>query len=224
MVKATLAGTWVPGEEGFDEAWIDEQGLRDMPRNRRAGRRFWQGTLSSGPELRVDPLLRDRQGPAVGYAYALYTQLQMDAELRPDQPVLVHVRHRGRLRVFIDGQVVYDAHPRPDGGWQTARVPATLTGLDDVVLVKMGRGSPALGPSMDFELRLSDPEGRPVPDRVWQTKRMHPVDPPPGYGDDASGDGSGATGDATGDATGEASGDAGEGAGDGTNEGPPEGR
>ena len=89
----------------------------------------------------------------------------------PDADAVLHVRHRGRIRVRVDGQVVLEAEPPTPGEWGLASAPFLMTRAYDVFLVKSGRGSEELGDSMDFELRVSDPSGAALPGQTWNTMR-----------------------------------------------------
>ncbi|MFT7465434.1 MAG: hypothetical protein ACI9EF_003801, partial [Pseudohongiellaceae bacterium] len=63
----------------------------------------------------------------------------------------------------------------PPGEVAVARASVTMTDGFDVVLVKVGRGSPELGLSMNFELCLSDDNGEPIPMQGWNTMRASDV-------------------------------------------------
>ena len=183
--KALLAGSWTPADSAdFDQAWIDEAGLRETYSGRRAGRRLWAGMRTAGDVLPVDTLVRDRRGPAVAYVYVLVMRDRDGDRLTEsaydDEPAVLHLRHRGRVAAWFDGERVIDAAAPTDGGWRHVAAPVRLTEAFDVLLLKCGRGSPELGPTMDVEVRLSTPEGEPVPLQAWNTMR------PPGYPREAS--------------------------------------
>jgi hypothetical protein len=170
-IKAMLVGSWAPDpEEGFDHAWLDEAGLREVYSLQRASRRIWKGFSTDDDTLPLDLLIRDREGPAVAYVYVL--SYRDDPTLAfPDAPAVLHVRHRGRLQARLDGALVLDAPAPPPGHWGEARAPVTLTSSYDVLLLKLGRGSPELGDSLDVQVRLSAPDGTPIPTQGWYTMR-----------------------------------------------------
>ena len=185
LVKAIYAGSWVPdGALGFDEEWIDEAGLVQAYTGRHAGRRIWQGLLSQDARLPMDQLVRDRTGPAVAYLFSLLVRSMPDPTLEgafDPQPAVVHVRHSGRVRLRFDGEIVLDAPAAPPGQTSVSRVRVNLTDAFDVILLKLGRGSPELGDSMDVELRVSAPDGSPIPYQSYYTMRIaslpHEVEP-----------------------------------------------
>jgi hypothetical protein len=172
-VKAVFAGSWAPREPlGFDQTWFDEAALMELPANRLAGRRKWHGITSSGQRMLVDAQIRDRDGPAMAYTWWLLTWDEIVGPPEADLPAVIHFRHRGRVRLWFDGQLLIDEGPTEDGDWQTLRRAVTLTGSDDVFLVKSARGSPELGSSADFELCVSTPEGDAFAGQIWQTVRV----------------------------------------------------
>lgn len=180
--KALFAGSWAPRDpEGFDEQWIDEAALVETYTKRRAGRRLWRGLRSTDGVMPLDLLIRDREGPAVAYVYVLnYRRPEnafaaFDDVAYDDAPAVLHLRHRGRARVLFDGAVVLDLPAPPAGEVGQAQAVVTMTDGFDVVLVKVGRGSPELGHSMNFELRLSDPQGAPIAMQGWNTMRASDV-------------------------------------------------
>ncbi|MFT7464927.1 MAG: hypothetical protein ACI9EF_003287, partial [Pseudohongiellaceae bacterium] len=108
-LKALYAGSWAPREpEGFDEQWIDESALVETYTKRRAGRRIWQGLRSSDGIIPLDLLIRDREGPAVGYVYVLNYRRPDDPATAigdmdyDESPGVLYLRHRGRAKVLFD--------------------------------------------------------------------------------------------------------------------------
>ena len=171
LFKGMVIGSWVPeSDAGFDQAWVDESGLREAWTRASVNRRTWKGFNVASPTVLADSLLADRDGPAVGYVFSLLSRADGNPDVE-DQPAVLHLRHRGRVRVLIDGQRLLD-EPAPAGGeWAEARAPLVLSGPYTVVLVKLGRGSANLGASMEFELRVSAPDGSPLPKQSWNTMR-----------------------------------------------------
>lgn len=169
--KAMLVGSWAPsGPEGFDQQWLDEAGLRQVFSLERASRRVWKGFTTDNDILPVDQLIRDRDGPAVAYVYIL--SYRDDATLAfPDTQAVLHVKHRGRMAARFDGELVLDEPAPPPGRWAEARAPVVLTSSYDVLLLKLGRGSPELGDSLDVTVQLSAPDGSPIPTQGWYTMR-----------------------------------------------------
>ncbi|HZL99384.1 MAG TPA: hypothetical protein VFD43_03945, partial [Planctomycetota bacterium] len=178
LFKGLVVGTWEPdGAAGFDESWVDEPALREAWTRNSVSRRTWKGFTVSDAAVRVDALLADRTGPAVGYLFSLVSRGTAAPELG-DAPAVLHVRHNGRLRAFVDGLAVLDLPAPQAGAWGEARAPVVLSGPYTVLLLKLGRGSPELGPSMDVEVRVSAPDGSPLPEQSWNT--MRPGHGPPG--------------------------------------------
>jgi len=172
-VKALFAGSWKSQEPlGFEQAWFDEAGLLALPKNRMAGRRQWHGITSYGEQMLVDSQIKPRKGPSIAYTWWLLTWNEAVGPPETDLPAVIHFRHRGRARLWFDGQVLFDEQPTHDGTWRTSQREVMLTGTDDVFLVKTARGSPALGPSADFQLRVSTPEGEAFVGQIWQTVRV----------------------------------------------------
>lgn len=172
-VKAVFAGSWEPREPlGFDQTWFDEAALLALPANQLAGRRKWRGMTSAGERMLVDAQIRDRDGPAIAYSWWLLTWDEIVGPPKMDVPAVIHFRHCGRVRLWFDGELLIDEQPTPDGTWRTFRRAVTLTGSDDVFLVKSARGSPELGPTADFELLVSTPDGGALPGQIWQTVRV----------------------------------------------------
>ncbi len=173
--KGMLVGSWAPnGDEGFEQAWIDEPLLVQAFTKWRAGRRSWLGITTNGPRMGVDVLIRDRTGPAVAYLMSLVQRRPEDPaslERLPDVQAVLHVRHRGRLAAWFDGRKIIDAPAPPPGEVGLVQVPVVLSNGYDVLLLKLGRGSPELGDSMDVEVRVSDLDGRPIPQQDWNTMR-----------------------------------------------------
>jgi hypothetical protein len=171
LFKGMVIGSWVPeGDAGFDQAWVDESGLREAWTRASVNRRTWKGFNVASPTVLADSLLADRDGPAVGYVFSLLSRADGNPDVE-DQPAVLHLRHRGRVRVLIDGLRLLD-EPAPAGGeWAEARAPLMLSGPYTVVLLKLGRGSADLGASMEFELRVSAPDGSPLPKQSWNTMR-----------------------------------------------------
>jgi len=176
--KALYAGSWVPdGADGFDEQWFDEAALVQTYTKRRAGRRIWRGLRSSDGVMPLDLLIRDRTGPAVGFVYVLNYRRPgvpeedyADFEYADEQAIL-HLRHQGRTRLLFDGVVVLDVPAPPPGEVGQAQAMVTMTDGFDVLLAKVGRGSSELGSEMNFEVRLSDLDGAPLPSQGWNTMR-----------------------------------------------------
>ena len=176
--KALYAGSWNPaGPEGFDEQWFDEAALVETYTMRRAGRRIWQGLRSSDGVMPLDLLIRDRTGPAVGFVFVLsYRRPEVPGTdfsdyTYSDQQAILHVQHQGRTRILYDGVVVIDVPAPPSGEVGHAQAEVTLTDGFDVLLAKVGRGSPELGSEMNFEVRLSDLDGAPIVRQGWNTMR-----------------------------------------------------
>ncbi len=171
-VKAQYAGSWSwRAEDGFDRTWFDEAGLLAIPKSRLAGRRKWQGVQSDGDVMLVDVRL-GRPEPAMAYVWALVTWDEIVGPPAEPVPAVIHLRHRGRIRVWLDGELLVDEPPAPDGEPRTIRRAVHLTGSDDVLLAKVGRGNAQLGPTADFELRVSTPAGERVDGQIWQTVRV----------------------------------------------------
>lgn len=118
----------------------------------------------------VDSLLSDRTGPAVGYLFSLVARTGGGPDLE-DAPAVLHVRHRGRLRAFFDGLPLLDLPAPATGTRGEARAPVVLSSLYSVLLLKLGRGDAALGSSMHVEVRVSAPDGSPLPGQTWNTMR-----------------------------------------------------
>jgi len=121
--KALYVGTWsVDAPEDFDESRFDEAGLQEVFSRHAVGRRTWAGLSAQGDALPLDALLRDRPGPAMAYTYALVQRWPLP-DLPPDEAwpgldAVLHLRHRGRLRAWFDGELVFDEQPTPDGAWR----------------------------------------------------------------------------------------------------------
>ena len=170
--KGLVAGSWPPDPElGFDKPWLDEAATVQVWTNERVARRPWRGMTSGGETVPVDALLRDREGPAIGYVFSLLARRPPGGGLAPDAAAVLHVRHRGRLKLWFDGRLVLDAQPAPGVAPALEHVPVVLTGPYDIVLLKLGRGSEELGPSMDVEVRVSDLAGRALGEMIWTTMR-----------------------------------------------------
>jgi hypothetical protein len=171
LFKGLVIGTWVPeGDAGFDQSWIDEAELREAWTKAGASRRTWKGFSVADPTVKLDSLLSDRPGPAVGYLFSLVARTGGGPEIG-DAPAVVHLRHRGRLRAYFDGMLLLDLPAPAAGEWGEARAPVVLSGLYSVLLLKLGRGDTALGPSMDVEVRVSAPDGSALPGQTWNTMR-----------------------------------------------------
>ena len=176
LFKGMIIGSWTPeGEAGFDHEWVDERGLREAWTKTGASRRMWKGFQVGSPTVSADALLDDREGPAVGYVFSLVARSHGDPAVE-DAPAVLHVRHRGRVRVFVDGMPTIDAAAPAAGAWAEERKPIVLSGPYTVLLLKLGRGSAELGSSMDVEVRVSNPDGSALPDQSWNTMRP-PRDP-----------------------------------------------
>jgi hypothetical protein len=181
LSRALVAGSWtVDADHPFEEAHIDEPGLRVAYTRRRAGRRIWQGLRGDADHVPLDHYVRDREGPLSAYVYAL-VQREVPDPLAPGAfdtlPAVLHVRHRGRARVWYDGELVLDLAAPPDGKPATAAVAVELTDAFDVILAKLGRGSRSMGTSLDLELRLSAPDGSPLPYQEFNTMRPSHLPP-----------------------------------------------
>jgi len=182
MEKALIAGSWrIDEQNDFEREWIDEQALRVAYTNRRAGRRKWMGIRGDSDVLPVDALIRDREGPAVAYVYAL-VQRDVPEPFEPDAyefplAAVLHLRHRGRARLWLDGERVLDVPAPPPGEVGQAAALVTLTDAFDVILVKIARGSPELGHSMDLQIRLSLPNGAAIPQQLFNTMRPSHLPP-----------------------------------------------
>jgi hypothetical protein len=176
-----VAGSWtVDADHPFEEAHIDEDGLRVAYTRRRAGRRMWQGLRGDAEHVPLDHYIRDREGPLSAYVYAL-VQRNVPDPLAPGAfdtiPAVLHVRHMGRARVWYDGELVLDLAAPRDGQPATAAVAVELTDAFDVILAKLGRGSSSMGTSLDLELRLSAPDGSPLPYQEFNTMRPSHLPP-----------------------------------------------
>jgi hypothetical protein len=179
LMKGLVVGSWAPdGPLGFDEAWLDEAGLTQAWAKDKVGRRVWRAFSVSEPIARLDILLKDRPGPSVGYLYSI-SQRGLAVPGVADMPAVLHVRHRGRLRLWFDGEAVVDAPAPEAGAWGEARVPVTLRGRYSLLLAKCGRCDPTLGDSMDLEVRLSRPDGAPVESQSWSSMRTPGLYPDP---------------------------------------------
>jgi hypothetical protein len=181
LSRALVAGSWtVDADHPFDEARIDEPGLRVAYTRRRAERRMWQGLRGDADHVPLDHFIRDREGPLFAYLYAL-VQRDVPDPTAPGAfdtiPAVLHVRHRGRARVWYDGELVLDLAAPRDGKPATAAVAVQLTDAFDVILAKLGRGSSSLGMSLDLELRLSGPDGSPLPYQEFNTMRPSHLPP-----------------------------------------------
>jgi len=169
--KGLVVGSWTPDEQaGFDREWLDEAALREVFTMEKAGRRGWRGFAASDATIPIDSLLTDRTGAMIGYMYSLLARAPEDGAF-VDEPAVMHVRHRGRVRIRLDGRVVVDEPPSPDGSWREVRVAVTLTDPYDVVLAKVGRGNAGLGASMNLQIRVSAPDGSPLPGQGWNSMR-----------------------------------------------------
>ncbi|MCB9896505.1 MAG: hypothetical protein H6825_00750 [Planctomycetes bacterium] len=178
VAKGLYAGSWtIDAEHPFEHAWIDEEGLRETYTKRQAGRRTWAGMSSTDDFIPLDALVKDRTGPASAYFFTLVHRSPLpdqdahDPASYPDVDAVLHVRHRGRVRVWFEGRLVVDAPAPPPGETREERVPVTCTGAFDVLLAKVARGSPELGDSYALDLRLGLPDGSPVPLQAWNTMR-----------------------------------------------------
>ncbi len=172
LFKGLLIGTWTPDTPGdFDQAWVDEHGLRSVKGGEHASRRAWHGFTAATPFVPVQQLVAARAGESVAYLYSLVMRASLLDLEPPDVAAALHVRHRGRLRAFYDGRLVLDAPAQPGSAWGEARVPVTLTGPYDVLLLKCGSGSPALGPSPDVEARVSAADGSALAGLTWNSMR-----------------------------------------------------
>lgn len=172
LFKGLVVGSWTPDVAGdFAQAWVDEAGLRSVKGGEQAARRVWRGFATSAPAVPLSTLAPERAGEAVAYLYSLLMRATLPEDRQRDTAAVLHVRHRGRLRARFDGRLVLDA-PAPAGEvWGEARVPVTLTGAYDVLLLKCGSGSAAFGPSPDVEVRVSAADGSALPGVTWNTMR-----------------------------------------------------
>lgn len=181
LLKGLVAGSWPPtGEAGFDEPWIDETGVRVAYTGRRAGRRKWSGLRGTLAVLPVNDSMKDRTGPAVAYAFTLVQRNRpepFEPGAFPDEPVVLHLRYQGRLRLWKDGELIADLQAPANGGVAEAKVPLVLTDAFDVLLFKLGRGSRELGTSFDLQARLSTPWGDAVQFQDWNTMRPSHLPP-----------------------------------------------
>lgn len=171
LVKAVVAGPWVPGPAGLAEAWFDES-MRTVPRGLKAGRRSWAGLMCHGERLLLDTRFNDIRGPQAVCAFALLSYTLDVTPSDEPHPAVVHLEHRGQVRLLIDGRVVLDVPASPDGSLQRVRTIVQLQGNDDAFLLKCARGSPELGTSMDVQLRVTDLAGQALPGQHWQTVRI----------------------------------------------------
>ncbi len=171
--KAMFAGGWdVKAPLGFERALFDEAAMLAIPENRHVGRRPWRGVTSEGDIMLIDPQIKGRAGPAMAYVWWLLTWNEIVGIPQEDLPAVLHLRHQGRIKLWMDGELLFDEEPNADGSWKTQRRAVKLSGPDDAFLVKCGLGSPELGPSANFELRVSTLEGTPHPGLIWQTVRV----------------------------------------------------
>jgi hypothetical protein len=171
LFKGLVIGSWAPeGDAGFDHDWVGEASLQEAWTRQTVSRRAWKGFTAGDATVRMDSLLNDRQGPAVGYLFSLIARTG-GGDDPDDQAAVLHLRHRGRLRAWLDGVVVFDLPAPPAGTWGEARAPVVLSGPYDVLLFKLGRGSETLGPSMEVEARVSAPDGSPLPAQTWNSMR-----------------------------------------------------
>jgi hypothetical protein len=169
--KGLVVGSWAPDEPGgFDHEWVDEAALREVFTKEKAARRSWHGFTAADATVPMDALMTDRTGPMIGYAYSLLARSSETGEFA-DEPAVMHVRHRGRVRIRFDGRVVVDEPASPDGDWREVRVAVTLTDAYDVVLAKVGRGNDELGPSMNVQVRVSATDGSALPGQSWNSMR-----------------------------------------------------
>lgn len=176
--KGLVVGTWTPDDpDGFDHEWLDEVALRKVFTKEKARRRTWRGFTTADEIIPTDALLNDRSGAMIGYVYSLISRKPVN-DAFADQPAVLHVRHRGRVRIRLDGRLVVDEPATPDGGWHEVRAAVTLTDPYDVMLAKVGRGNAELGASMDLQIRVSAPDGSAIPGQDWNTMR------PPGIPSD----------------------------------------
>jgi hypothetical protein len=172
LFKGLIVGRWTPDAPGdFEQAWVDEAGLRSVMGGEHAARRVWRGFATSAPAVPVEHLAPAREGESVAYLYSLLMRATLPEDQRRDAAGVLHVRHRGRLRAWYDGRRVLDAPAPAGGGWGEARVPVTLTGAYDVLLLKCGSGSPDFGPSPDVEVRVSAADGSALPGVTWNSMR-----------------------------------------------------
>jgi hypothetical protein len=172
LFKGLIVGSWTPDAPGdFEQAWVDEAGLRSVKGGEQASRRVWRGFATAEPAVPVSHLAPERDGEAVAYLYSLLMRATLPADQQLDAAAVLHVRHRGRLRAWFDGRQVLDAPAPPGDGWGEARVPVTLTGAYDVLLLKCGSGSAAFGTSPDVEVRVSAADGSALPGVTWNSMR-----------------------------------------------------
>ena len=113
--KGMLIGSWKPDAElGFDKQWVDEAGLVKAFTKDRASRRSWSGFTCQDPVIPLDILVRDREGPTIAYVFTLVARSPADGVFE-DQDAVLHVRHRGRLAVRLDGKLILDLPPAAGG-------------------------------------------------------------------------------------------------------------
>lgn len=187
LLKALVAGSWslLEGEDFADDKLDGEADVRVAYTRRRAGksRRKWVGLRTEGDALGVGTYFDSqdpREGESFCYVYALVQRNIPDALLpetviEPQRAVL-HLRHRGRLRAWFDGELVLDEPAPPLGEARHVTAPVTMTDAFDVLLLKLGRGG-ELGETFDVEVRVATPEGEPVEHFQWNTMRPNHLPP-----------------------------------------------
>lgn len=169
--KGLMIGTWKPTSgAAFDQAFIDEDGLREAFTGWSAGRRQWRGFAAESGEVPLDALFGQPRGPEIGYVYSLLGRQAQDGVFA-DAEALLHIEHRGRISVRVDGRLVLQAPPTTGPGSASHIVPIILTGPYDVLLAKVGRGSSELGSSFNLSIRVTDVDGKSIPGQAWTTMR-----------------------------------------------------
>lgn len=168
LEKGLMIGTWsMHPELGMDEAWIDEEGLRETFTKVRVKRREWRGFGAESKLIPLDLLMKRKEGPIFGYVYSLVQRNRQDG-VWPDEQAVLHVTYRGPIKAWFDGELLFDLG-EPLGSVATARVPVVLTDAYDVLLLKLGADD---GTSMNIEVALTDPEGGAIEAMTWNTVRI----------------------------------------------------
>ncbi len=168
MQKGLVIGSWsLDPALGLDEAWIDEEELREAFTKDRVKRREWKGFSSQTARVPIDNLMQKKPGPIFGYIYALVQRNRPD-QTWPDEEAVLHITHHGPMKAWFDGRPVFD-EDTPSGTSNTVRMRVTLTDAYDVVLIKVG--SPA-GESLDVTVVLSDLSGKAIDFMAWNTVRI----------------------------------------------------
>ena len=169
--KGLVAGSWaLQDPQDFEVDRLGEANLREVFTGQRLQRRTWRGFSSTEPILPLDTLFNDRAPPSMGYVYSLVQREKSDIGW-PNTQAVLHVSHRGRARVWFEGELVIDAPSPPSGTWGTVRSVVQLTGAFDVLLIKVAQEHGEAEGSMNLQVRLSDIDGSPLPRTSWNTMR-----------------------------------------------------